>query len=426
MKTVQKLMDFLNKAHSPYHAAQAVEQMLRTAGYTQLREKDAWGLLTGGKYYVIRGGSSIIAFRIPQKTPTGFMMSASHDDFPSFQVKENLELAGRYTRMDTEKYGGMIISTWLDRPLSVAGRVMVETEDGVQMRLIDIDKDLTLIPNVAIHMRREVNEGQSWNPAVDTIPLLGGPEAAGKLRQEIEKAAGGKVLSHDLRLYLRQKAAIWGVEEEYLSAAGLDDLTSVFCSAQGFLDADCSDAIPVLCVFDNEEIGSGTFQGADSSFLEGVLTRICRSRGLRLEQMLAQSFMISADNGHAVHPNHPEYADPGNAPVVNGGVALKFQAGRNYTTDGLSASLFRKVCDAAGVKLQTFYNRGDMKGGSTLGNVSLTHVSVPSVDVGLAQLAMHSAFETAGVADIRAYYRVFQTFFSLTLECPQEGSYTLR
>lgn len=426
MRTVEKLIDFLKKAHSPYHAARAVEQLLQDAGYTRLREKDAWGLLSGGKYYVVRGGSSIIAFRIPEKTPTGFMMSASHDDFPGFQVKENLELVGRYTRMDTEKYGGMLISTWMDRPLSVAGRVMVETNEGIQERLIDIDRDLVLIPNVAIHMNRDVNEGYRWNPAVDTIPLLGGADAAGKLQAVLEETAGGKLLSHDLRLYLRQSPSVWGVDGEYLSAAGLDDLSCAFCSTRGFLDAKDSSAIPVLCVFDNEEIGSATFQGADSGFLTGVLTRICRGRGLRLEQMLAQSFMISADNGHAVHPNHPEYADKGNAPVVNGGVALKFQVSRNYTTDGLSASVFRKVCAMADVPVQTFYNRGDMKGGSTLGNVNLTHVSVPSVDIGLAQLAMHSAYETAGVADIGYLYRAFQTYFGCSLESPKEGSYILK
>lgn len=426
MKMVEKLIDFLNIAHSPFHAVFAIEKTLLDAGYTRLREKDAWGLLPGGKYYVIRGSSSIIAFRIPHQTPTGFMMAASHDDHPSFQVKDNLELVGRYNRLDTEKYGGMIISTWLDRPLSIAGRVLVETEEGLQNRLIDIDRDLMLIPNVAIHMRREVNEGQSWNPAVDTIPLLGTAETAGTMKDMIQEAAGGKVLGHDLRLYLRQKPAVWGVAGEFLSAQGLDDLSCAWCSTQGFLEAEESLAIPVLCVFDSEEIGSTTFQGADSGFLEGVLTRICRSRGLRLEPMLAQSFMISADNGHAVHPNHPEYADPGNAPVVNGGIALKFQAGKNYTTDGMSAAVFRKICAMADVPVQNFYNRADMKGGSTLGNLSLTHVSVPSVDVGLAQLAMHSAYETAGVKDIDYLYRMFKTYYARSLETPAVGCYHIK
>lgn len=422
----QTLMAFLNKAHSPYHVVAELKAVLKQAGYTHLQEKDAWGLIPGGKYYVTRGSSSIIAFRIPKSLPTGFMMCAGHDDFPGFALKDNLELTGRYTRMDTEGYGGMLMFPWLDRPLSVAGRVLVQSENGVEERLVDIDRDLVLIPNVAIHMNRNINDGNKWNPAVDTLPLMGGAGAQGKLKQLLEETAGGAILGHDLRLYVRQPASLWGLEEEYISGQGLDDLTCVWCSVQGFLEAEEGESIPVVCVFDNEEVGSATYQGAGADFLESVLERICRIRGLDKNRMLAQSFMISADNGHAVHPNHPEYADPGNAPVVNGGIALKFHASRKYTTDGLSAAILRKVCADAGVPVQSYYNRADMKGGSTLGSVSICHVAVPSVDVGIAQLAMHSCYETAGVADVEYLYRMFQSYYARALEIAKEGSYILK
>ncbi len=424
--TIRELMDFLNKAHSPYHVTDLLSVMLEKDGFRRLHEKDAWGLLPGGKYYLIRGGSSLVAFRIPEVTPTGFMLAASHDDFPGFMLKGSLERTGRYTRMDTERYGGSLMFTWLDRPLSLAGRVMIQVEDGMESRLVDIDRDLTLIPNVAIHMNREVNEGYRWNPAVDMFPLLGGADSAGKLKALIEKEAGGPIMGLDLRLYVRQQASVWGLDEEFLSGAGLDDLLCVFTSTRGFLDADPGRAIPVLCVFDNEEVGSTTYQGADSSFLETILERICRIRGLNMPQMLSQSFIISADNGHAIHPNHPEYADRENAPVVNGGILLKFHANRKYTTDGFSAAIFRGVCQLAGITSQNFCNRPDLTGGSTLGNVSISHVSVPSVDIGLPQLAMHSCYETAGVRDIEDMYRFFKTYFSKALVSPREWTFQLK
>ena len=425
-KKIEALKTFLDASHSVYHAAKNIADVLENAGYTRLYETDKWELSAGGKYYLVRGGTAVLAFRIPEGTPTGFMMTASHSDRPTFKVKENGVLEGKYTRLATEKYGGMLMAPWLDRPLSIAGRVMVQTEKGLESRLVDIDRDLLLIPNVAIHMNRDVNDEKAWNPAVDTIPLLGSGHTVGSMQKILEEEAGGKVLGHDLWLYLRQKPSVWGVEGEYLSAQGLDDLSCAWCSTMGFLEAGESEAIPVLCVFDNEEIGSATFQGADSEFLAGVLTRICKSRGLRLEAMLAQSFMISADNGHAVHPNHPEYADPGNGPMLNEGVVLKFQAGKKYTTDGLSAAVFRKICAKADVPVQTFYNRGDMKGGSTLGNISLSHVSVLSVDMGIAQLAMHSAYETVGVKDVEYLHRMFANYFSHSMHTPAVGCYNIK
>ena len=415
-KKIKDLASFLDASHSVYHAAQNLMNLLKDAGYHQLSEGEKWDLTPGGKYFLTRGGTAVIAFRIPEGQIKGFMMSASHSDRPTFKIKENAELCGTYTRLATEKYGGMLMATWLDRPLSVAGRVVVETEDGVQSKLVDIDRDLLLIPNVAIHMNRTANDGYKWNPAVDTLPLAGGKNAKGKLEQLLKKQAGGKILGHDLYLYIRQKASVWGVDKEYISAAALDDLACAWSCTQGFLNAQESESIPVLCVFDSEEVGSASVQGAASRLLESTIKRICDASDLDAQILLSNSFMISADNGHAVHPNHPEFADATNAPVVNGGVVLKFNANQRYTTDGVTAAMFRKVCQKAGVAVQTYCNRADIPGGSTLGNISLSQVSVPTADIGLPQLAMHSCYETAGVQDVLDLCKAMTEFYSTTLE----------
>ena len=422
---ILSLKKFLDASVSVYHAVEELRKVLDNAGYTRLYENETWSLVPGGKYYMTRSGTAIMTFRVPQGTPKGFMMSASHSDRPCFKVKENGELKGNYTRLAVERYGGMLIAPWLDRPLSIAGRVLVETENGVEMKLINIDRDLLLMPNVAIHMNRQANEGYKWNPAVDTLPLMGGKDAAGKLEQLLEEAAGGKILGHDLYLYVRERGKIWGLENEYISSAALDDLACAWLTAQGFLKAADTESIPVLCVFDNEEVGSSSLQGADSDLLGLLLKRICGSLDLPLENMLSQSFMLSADNAHAVHPNHPEFADPNNAPVVNKGVVLKFNANQRYTTDGVSAAIFRKLCGKANVPVQTYCNRADLAGGSTLGNISLTHVSVQSADIGLPQLAMHSCYETAGVQDAIWMEEALTAFYSTSLEV-KNGNYILK
>ena len=420
-KRTKDLMQFLDASHSVYHAAAYLADTLEKAGYCKLSEGENWVLAPGGKYYLTRGGTAVLAFRIPKDGAKGFLISASHSDRPTFKIKENPELVGAYTRLSTEKYGGMLIAPWLDRPLSVAGRVMVETPEGAQSRLVDIDKNLLMIPNVAIHMNRSANDGYKWNPAVDTLPLVGGKDAKGKLEKLLTKAAGGKILGHDLYLYVRQEACVWGVDQSYISAMALDDLQCAWGCTQGFLKAENSRSIPVLCVFDSEEVGSYSVQGAASRLLETTLTRICNSLKMDEQVLLSNSFMVSADNAHALHPNHPELADGNNAPVVNGGVVLKFNANLRYTTDGLSAAVFRKICEKAGVPVQTYCNRADIPGGSTLGNISLSHVSVPSVDIGLAQFAMHSCYETAGVKDSQYLEDAMAAYYSATLELSDDS-----
>lgn len=424
-KRIKALTAFLDRAHSVYHAAAYLSELLENEGYIRISEGKAWKLTPGGKYYLVRGGTAVLAFRIPEGKITGFLMSASHSDRPTFKIKENGELAGEYVRIATEKYGGMLMAPWLDRPLSVAGRVLVETENGVESRLVDIDKDLMLMPNVAIHMNRSANEGQKWNPAVDTLPLLGGKDAKGKFAKLLEKSAGGKILGHDLYLYVRQKTVLWGIDREYISSAALDDLECAWCCTQGFLKAQPCQSIPILCVFDSEEVGSSSVQGAASRLLETTLTRICNALSLDEQILLSNSFMVSADNAHAIHPNHPEYADSANAPVLGGGVVLKFNANQRYTTDGVSAAIFRSICSKAKVPVQTYCNRADIPGGSTLGNISLSHVSVPTADIGLPQLAMHSCYETAGVKDALYLEEAMAAYYSTALMVEAE-KYTLK
>ncbi len=425
MERIRDLCAFLDASVSVYHAAAHLAGTLEAAGYTRLSEADCWNLIPGGKYYLLRGGSALLAFRIPAAAPKGFLLSASHSDRPTFKVKENGELSGMYTRLATERYGGMLMAPWLDRPLSIAGRVLVETETGIESKLINIDRDLLLIPNVAIHMNRSANDGYKWNPAVDTLPLLGGKDAKGKLSALLEQEAGGKLLAHDLYLYIRQKASVWGIDNEYISSAALDDLECAWGCAQGFLAAGESESIPVLCVFDSEEVGSNSNQGAASTLLADTLSRISAELGLELPRLLSQSFLVSADNAHAIHPNHPEYADPANAPRLGGGIVLKFSANQRYCTDGVSAAIFRKICARADAPVQTFFNRADMLGGSTLGNISLTQVSVPTADIGLPQLAMHSCYETAAVADALHLANAMTAYYSASLELTDNG-YTLK
>ena len=423
---ISGLKAFLDASPSGYHATANLERLMLAESYTKLSEHDDWELVPGGKYFMVRGGTTLIAFRIPYGDPKGFLMAACHTDRPTFKVKENCELTGSYTRLSTEKYGGMLMAPWLDRPLSVAGRVLVETEEGVKTKLINLDQDLMMIPNVAIHMNRKANEGYAYNPAVDTIPLLGGKDAKGKFWRMVEMEAGGKVLGHDLYLYIREKAKIWGIDQEYISSAALDDLECVWGCAQGFLRSRQDRSVPVLCCFDDEEVGSNSPQGAASTILADTLDRICNALHKNQFRMLAQSFMISADNAHALHPNHPELGDPTNSPILGGGVVLKFNAAQRYTTDGVSAAVFRKVCSKVDVPVQTYYNRADIPGGSTLGHISLTHVSVPTADVGLAQLAMHSCYETAAVRDILYLTRAMGAFYSCELEVTPDGGCLVR
>ncbi len=420
----QALFSYIAACPTAFQAAAHTAALLEAEGYRLLRETEEWTLEPGGRYYVMRNGSSLIAFRLPKGRPVGFMMTAAHGDSPTFKIKENAELTGENeTRLSVEGYGGMLCASWMDRPLSVAGRAMVRTEDGVAMRLIDLHDDLALIPNVAIHMNRDANNGAKYNFAVDMQPLYGGKDG---FRRRIAEAAGvaeEDLLTHDLFLYNPQPGVEWG---GYISAPRLDDLQCAFAALQGFLTAGESQSAAVYCLFDNEEVGSQTKQGAASTFLRETLERICDALGLTLRTMAAGSFLLSCDNAHAMHPNHPEYADKNHAVRMNGGVVIKYNASQRYATDAVSAALFQTVCEAAGVPFQRYANRPDMAGGSTLGSIANTQVSLNMADIGLAQLAMHSAFETAGAEDTAHMVQALKTFFGMTLRSGGDGTYQLR
>lgn len=340
------------------------------------------------------------------------MICSSHSDSPSFKVKENpeIESAGCVV-LNVEKYGGMLINPWFDRPLSVAGRVVVKSEKSNKLEqiLVDVDKNLLVIPNLAIHMNRDANNGHKIDVQSEIRPVLSLNEDTKlmKIVAENAKVDEKNILSADLFLYNRSEPCIWGAEDEFISSPKLDDLECAFSTLQGFLRSDGLGKIRrhvnVYCVFDNEEVGSQTRQGAASTFLNDTLSRINFSLGGDFEDYkisLSKSFMLSADNAHAVHPNFASVADPVNRPKINGGVVIKFNAAQKYTSDALSAGFFKQVCKNAGVPFQIFTNNSNVAGGSTLGNISQTQVSVPCVDIGLAQWAMHSPYESAGALDV--------------------------
>ncbi len=420
----EQMLTFINNSPTCFHAAANLAKLLEEQGYARCDEADKWQMVPGGKYYVVRNDSAVIALTIPDKKAfKGFHLVASHSDSPSFKIKEMPEMAveKQYVKLNTEKYGGMILSTWFDRPLSVAGRVVVKSGEGLCTRLVNLDRDLLVIPNVAIHLNREMNKGVEYNPQVDLLPLMGGYDEAATEKGALLGLVAGElgvapedILGQDLFVYVREQGKIIGAGNEYVLSPRLDDLQCAFTSMKAFAETAPTEYINVCAVFDNEEVGSATAQGADSTFLEDVLKRTCDCLGLdeyAYRQLVAGSFLISADNGHAVHPNHPEKSDPTNRPYLNGGIVIKFHGSQRYTTDAVSAAKMRDLCRQAGVPCQTYANRSDIAGGSTLGNISTAHVSVASVDIGLPQLAMHSAVETAGAKDTEYAVKAFRMFY---------------
>ncbi len=407
MDMLEQFLNFAEQSPTAFHAAANLEAILREKGFRELRETDPWLVDAGGKYYVKRNDSALIAFQVPETGFATFRIAAAHSDSPAFKLKERFEdKTEAYVRLNVEPYGGMIMSTWLDRPLSVAGRLAVREGEGVGVRLVNLDRDAVLIPNMPIHFNRELNKGYSFNPQVDLLPVYGDRDSAGGLMREIAEAAGveeSDILSHDLFLYGRERASVWGAGDAYFSCGRIDDLECAFACVTALAGSTARDTVNVCAVFDNEEVGSGSRQGADSGFLYDTLTRLGFALGAsdgEIRAAMAGSFMVSADNAHAVHPNHPEKWDKQNGPVMNGGVVIKHNAGLKYTTDALSSARFALACEKAGVPVQHFANRSDIPGGSTLGHISAAHVSVETVDIGLAQLAMHSLYETAGTKDL--------------------------
>ena len=420
IETTEKLLDFIEKSPTAFQAVDEMQKRLTENGFEVLSEKEYWKLIPGGKYLVTRNNSALIAFCIPEKESRVFHIMASHSDSPSFKIKENPEIKvdNSYVKLNVEKYGGMLMAPWFDRPLSVAGRVIIRRNGGLKEKLINIKRDLVMIPNLAIHMNREANNGVSYNPQKDLQPLFAVGNTDRTLLEIIAEQTVVKkedIISHDLFLYNRMPGTIWGADKEFVSSARLDDLQCAFASMEGLLRAQNHESIAVHCVMDNEEVGSGTKQGAASTFLKDTLLRINMGLGRTYEEYLmtlAGSFMVSADNAHALHPNYTDKTDPTNHPVLNKGIVIKFNANQKYCTDAVSAAIFKELCTKAGVPYQTFVNRSDIAGGSTLGNISNTQVPMNTVDIGLPQLAMHSPYETAGVKDTEYLVRAAEELFA--------------
>ena len=403
--SIEELFRFLDAGVSAFHSTAAAAAILEAEGYVNCPESAAWELTPGGKYYTTRNGSAVLAWRMPKGELTGWHAAASHSDSPTWRIKQFDTEDKVFAKAEVEGYGGMIMSTWLDRPLSAAGRIIVSENGTLVSKLVNLDRTTLVIPSVAIHMDRTANGGHAWNIQQDLLPLYGTADDSLSFMDAVAAAAQvapENILGHDLYLYSRIEGTLWGERHEFISSARLDDLQCAFAAFRGFTAGKKEKHICVYALFDNEEVGSATNQGAGATFLKNTLTRISRSLGYSYDEtqaMIARSFMISADNGHALHPNHGEYADPVNAPRLNEGIVIKFNAQQKYATDGFSAAFFRDLCRRAKVPTQTFTNRSDIPGGSTLGNISNTKVSMPTVDIGLPQLAMHSSYETAGTKD---------------------------
>ena len=429
----QSLCRFLRQCPSAFHTVRAIGSRLERAGFHRLRESDSWHLSQGEGYYVTRNGSSVIAFVVGEdmRDPC-FSIAASHGDSPTFKVKSVPELVGpgEYVRLNVEGYGGMIERTWLDRPLSLAGRVMVEEDGDVRCVLFAPDEDLLLMPSVSIHQDRNVNSAGALNRQVDLCPLFScdgkaGNDFVGMLAKRLG-VTGNQVLAHDLVLVNRQLPTVWGSAGEFVSGPRLDDLQCTFAAVEALLAARRSRATKVCACFDSEEIGSGSMQGALSTFLPGVLERLCDAYGLgrsALLQAIDRSFLVSCDNAHAVHPNHPELYDDRNRAWLNRGVVIKEAARQSYVTNAVTRAFFGVVCRRAEVPTQTFANRSDQAGGSTLGNLLMRQLSMRSVDVGLPQLAMHSSYETAGMRDTAYMVRALREFFSVDYSFDADGSF---
>lgn len=430
-QTAEELLEFIEKSPTSFHVVNNMARELREAGFHPLYEEEAWELRAGEKYYVTRNASSLIAFSVPAGEMKSFQIIASHGDSPTFKLKENpeIDVEQHFVKLNVEKYGGMLMAPWFDRPLSLAGRLLVREEDRITTRLVNVDRDLVLIPSLAIHMNRKFNDGYVYNPQVDLLPLFGGAGTKGSLMKILGEYAGvspDDVLGMDIYLYNRVKGTIWGAQEEFVSSGRLDDLQCVFSSLKALLCSENQEHVMMHCVLDNEEVGSLTRQGAASTFLKDTLERIAGGLGMDREDYLraiASSFMLSADNSHSVHPNYMDKSDKSNRPYINGGIVLKFNANQKYTTDGISAAIFRTICRQAQVPCQIYVNRSDIPGGSTLGNISNNQVSIHMADIGLAQLAMHSPYETGGVKDTEYMIEAARTFYSSDIEIMKDGVY---
>lgn len=416
MKERDAILEDLGRSYSPFHVVHNLVMRLQKAGFLPLNEKTSYSLLPGGCYYVTRNDSSLIAFALPKTglSHTAFRFAAAHTDSPTFVLKPNPVLCKNgLVSWNVEPYGGMIDSSWLDRPLSFGGRVYYLDQNGdTKMTLVSPQEDVLYIPNVCIHFNRDINSGYAFNPAVDLIPLAGTGKdfSFSDYLLSLLPSDAASIVSFDLSLYNRDKPRLVGVAQEFLSSPRLDDLVSAYGVLQGFLTAN-PHFINVYCAFDNEEVGSLTMQGANGTFLRDTMHRLASALNLPYEETLARSFLLSVDNAHALHPNHPEYTDASSPVHLNGGIAVKYNAAQHYTSNARSVAFLNVVAKKNDIPLQVFTNRSDLRGGSTLGNLSNNQLSLCSVDIGIPQLAMHSANEFCGIKDVDSLVRLSAAYF---------------
>ena len=428
-KFAENMLDFIYKSPTQFNAVEVSAEMLEKNGFEKLNPKENWKLEVGKKYYTTKNSSALVAFKVnsDEVEKEGFRIIGSHTDSPGFRIKPNAEMeaCGAYLKLNTEGYGGMILSTWLDRPLAMAGRVFLRGENPFKPveKIVNINKPVCIIPNLAIHMNRSINDGYKYNKQTDMLPL------AGLINEQLEKdnymvkllaselnVEVEEIIDFDIFLYEYEKGCFTGANEEFISTGRLDNLSMYYSSVEALLDSDSKSGISIAVGFDNEEVGSATKQGADSNMLLNILERVCISLGKDRQQFfeaIENSFIISSDLAHAVHPNVNGMADPTNRPVMGKGPVIKVHAGQAYTSDGYSISVYKEICRECGVEYQEFVNKSDQRGGSTIGPISSTHIDIPSVDVGAPILSMHSIRELGCSEDFYNTYKTFMKFYEI-------------
>ena len=420
------LLDLFNNSYNEYFAISNIKKLLDENGFICLLENEKYEISLGKSYYILRDGSSIIAFKVPEKLDElYFKIVASHSDSPVLKIKENpTVIENGYNKLKVEKYGGMIVSSWLDKPLGIAGRVCYKNGNAITTRLVNFPTNL-IIPNVAIHQNRDINNGFIYNPQIDLLPILGlGNNDLFKELLDSTKNKEEEILSYDLNLYNKEKAVLGGINNEFIYSPKEDNLVSAYISILSLISSISYDGISLGVIFNNEEVGSSSLNGADSDFLATNLKRISKSLGFsndELSRALVKSYLVSLDNAHAIHPNHPEMSDNKNNCLINEGVVIKHNSNMLYTSEAISSAIIKLIASKENISLQTFFNRADARGGSTLGNISLTHVSIRSVDLGIPQLAMHSNYEVMGSKDTINAYKLLKALFNSKIKIEGEN-----
>lgn len=418
-----ELIAFLNESHNEYLAANSIRNILSKSGFKEIKENETWNLKENSKYFFLRNGNSLVAFVTPyrlNKSDFYYKIISSHLDSPALKLKENPAVCTNfYEKWKVEVYGGLINSTYVDRPLGLAGRLIVKTKNGLETRIVDTKKAVAIIPNVAIHQNRNINNGFIYNPQVDLLPLAGTSEKAHYFDEIISSFLKDdeEIVSYDLYLYNFDRAQYVGFNDDLICGQKEDDLSSAFLSLKALIDSETNyneSGIKIAAFFNNEETGSLSFSGADSDLLKSTLRRIALSFNAKEGEYLTaikKSFVLSADNGHAIHPNHPEMSDDKNLCLLNKGILLKFNSNMAYTSDAFTSAFVKTLCKENNIPYQVFFNRSDVRGGSTLGNISISQESILTADIGMPQLAMHSSFETIGSEDTKHMFNLMSSFY---------------